>query len=48
MAEQELMDCFMLDLIRTKDLLTEQLQYIGHEIFKRGLLINKFDRYQIV
>ena len=39
------MDVALADTMENLDTFNEQIRYIGHEIYKRGLLINKFDKY---
>ena len=39
---------FTLDLLRDTDLFKEQQQFIGHEIYKRGILINKLNKQQCI
>jgi len=36
------------DTMESLDEFNTQIRFIGHEMYKRGLLINKFDKYELL
>jgi hypothetical protein len=40
------MDVALSDTMDSLDELNTQIKYIGHELYRRGVLVNKFDKYE--